>query len=99
MQQQSQSQGTAGGLFDGYRALPNTFDEMFEQGAARPAFERVAQLLEKLGKDELARAQALAEHALLQSGVTFSVYGDARGTEKIFPFCLLPRMIAGADWT
>jgi uncharacterized circularly permuted ATP-grasp superfamily protein len=26
------------------------------------------------------------------------VYGDARGTEKIFPFCLLPRLISGADW-
>ncbi|HEY5920948.1 MAG TPA: circularly permuted type 2 ATP-grasp protein [Kofleriaceae bacterium] len=100
MQQQSQSQGTgsASGLFAGYQALPNTFDEMFESGVARPPFARVAQLLDKLGKDELARAQALAEHALLQQGVTFSVYGDSRGTEKIFPFCLLPRLIAGADW-
>src|SRR5262249_18083754 len=60
---------------------------------------RVAALLDILGKDELARSQALAEHALLQQGVTFSVYGDSRGTEKIFPVCLLPRMIAGSDWT
>src|SRR5262245_16481578 len=98
MQQQSQSQGTAGGLFDGYQALPSTFDEMFDAGAARAPFARVAQLLDRLGKEELARAQALAEHALLQQGVTFSVYGDSRGTEKIFPFCLLPRLISGADW-
>src|SRR5205823_8676144 len=55
-------------------------------------------LLATMGKDELARAQALAEHALLQQGVTFSVYGDSQGTEKIFPFCLLPRLIAGAEW-
>jgi uncharacterized circularly permuted ATP-grasp superfamily protein len=98
MQQQSQSQGSAAGLFDGYQALPNTYDEMFVDGSARPPFARVAQLLDLYGKEELARAQALAEHALLQSGVTFSVYGDARGTEKIFPFCLLPRLIAGSDW-
>ena len=98
MQQQSQSQTTAGGLFAGYPALPGTYDEMFDCGAARPPFARVAQLLDKLGKDELARAQVLAEHALLQQGVTFSVYGDARGTEKIFPFCLVPRLIAGSDW-
>ncbi|HEY4243816.1 MAG TPA: circularly permuted type 2 ATP-grasp protein, partial [Kofleriaceae bacterium] len=45
-----------------------------------------------------ARSQGLAETALLQQGVTFSVYGDARGTEKIFPFCLLPRLIAADDF-
>ena len=98
MQQQSQSQGSAPRLFAGYQALPNTFDEMFADGNARLPFQRVAQLLDALGKDELSRAQALAEQALLQQGVTFSVYGDARGTEKIFPFCLLPRLIAGSDW-
>jgi len=86
-------------LFDAYGALPGTFDEMFEGGSPRPPFARVAQLLAALKKDDLARSQALAEHALLQQGVTFSVYGDARGTEKIFPFCLLPRLIAGSDWT
>ncbi len=98
MQRQSQSQGGTSRLFDGYPALANTYDEMFDGGAARAPFARVAQLLDALGTDELARAQALAEHALLQQGVTFSVYGDARGTEKIFPFCLLPRPIASSDW-
>ncbi len=98
MQRQTQSQGGATRLFEGYPTLPNTYDEMFEGGNARPPFARVAGLLDALGTDALARAQALAEHALLQQGVTFSVYGDARGTEKIFPFCLLPRPIAGADW-
>ncbi len=96
-QSQSQSQG-AGRLFDQYPALDGTFDEMFASSEPRPPFARVAQLLNAIGKDELARAQALAERALLQQGVTFSVYGDSRGTEKIFPFCLLPRLIAGADW-
>jgi uncharacterized circularly permuted ATP-grasp superfamily protein len=85
-------------LFDGYPALPGTYDEMFEGAAPRPAFARVAQLLAKMTAEELARAQQLAEAALLQQGVTFSVYGDSRGTEKIFPFCLLPRLIAAADW-
>jgi uncharacterized circularly permuted ATP-grasp superfamily protein len=95
---QRQSQATISRLFDGYPALPGTFDEMFEAGGPRAPFTRVAQLLDVLGKEELARAQSLAEHALLQQGVTFSVYGDSRGTEKIFPFCLLPRLIAGSDW-
>jgi uncharacterized circularly permuted ATP-grasp superfamily protein len=97
-QSQSQQQGPVAGLFDGYPALPDTYDEMFDGAAPRPPFARVAQLLAKLTADELARAQQLAEAALLQQGVTFSVYGDARGTEKIFPFCLLPRLVAAADF-
>src|SRR5580765_5300477 len=98
-QSQAQIQTTPGSLFGGYEALPGTYDEMFEAGAARPPFARVAQLLGKMSPDELHKAQTLAEHTLLRQGVTFSVYGDARGTEKIFPFCLMPRLIAGADWT
>jgi uncharacterized circularly permuted ATP-grasp superfamily protein len=99
-QRQSQSQITLRpGLFDGYAQLSNTYDECFDGGFPRLPFARVMHLLHALGKDELARAQALAEHALLQQGVTFSVYNDSRGTEKIFPFCLLPRLIAAADWS
>src|SRR5262249_16229451 len=55
-------------------------------------------MLAALSLDELARLQSLAELALLNQGVTFSVYNDARGTEKIFPFCLIPRIISAADW-
>src|SRR5690606_601703 len=69
-QSQSQLQGPVAGLFDGYPALPGTYDEMFEGAAPRPPFLRVAQLLAKLSGDELARAQQLAEAALLQQGVT-----------------------------
>jgi uncharacterized circularly permuted ATP-grasp superfamily protein len=99
MQRQSQSQiQVAGPLFNHYESLPSTYDELFDAGVPRPAFARVIELLDGLGKDQLARAQMLAENALLQQGVTFSVYGDSRGTEKIFPFCLLPRLIAAADW-
>ncbi|MBA3819945.1 MAG: circularly permuted type 2 ATP-grasp protein [Deltaproteobacteria bacterium] len=97
-QSQSQSQGPVAGLFEGYPPLPGTFDEMFDGLTARTPFARVAQLLAKMTPDELARAQHLAESALLQQGVTFSVYGDARGTEKIFPFCLLPRLVAADDF-
>ncbi|MBA3392401.1 MAG: circularly permuted type 2 ATP-grasp protein [Deltaproteobacteria bacterium] len=98
LQSQSQSQGPVAGLFDRYPALPGTFDEMFDDTGARIPFARIAALLAKMTPDELARAQHLAETALLQQGVTFSVYGDARGTEKIFPFCLVPRLIAADDF-
>jgi uncharacterized circularly permuted ATP-grasp superfamily protein len=99
MQSQSQSQGPVTGLFGSYPALPGTYDEMFEtEGGPRAPFARIAGLLARLSPEELARSQALAETALLQQGVTFSVHGDSRGTEKIFPFCLLPRLISADDF-
>ena len=42
--------------------------------------------------------QKLAEGALFRGGVTFSVYSDARGQEKIFPFDLIPRVISAPTW-
>ena len=49
--------------------------------------------------DTFARFQALAELALAQWGVTFSVYSDQRGTEKVMPVCLVPRVLAATEWT
>jgi uncharacterized circularly permuted ATP-grasp superfamily protein len=47
---------------------------------------------------DFAHLQQLAERALMNQGVTFSVYKDQQGTEKIFPFCLVPRLISGGEW-
>ena len=49
-------------------------------------------------RDSFARCQALAELSLAQRGVTFSVYSDERGTEKVMPVCLVPRVIGAAEW-
>jgi uncharacterized circularly permuted ATP-grasp superfamily protein len=85
-------------LFADYAPLAGTFDELFGPEAARPEFARVLEVLARTTPDELARMQALAEIALLNQGVTFSVYSDNRGTEKIFPFCLIPRIISAGDF-
>jgi uncharacterized circularly permuted ATP-grasp superfamily protein len=83
----------------GYRPLDGTYDEIFAAaGEPRAAFrDAVAALDARVGPD-LARNQARAEAALLHQGVTFSVYSDARGREKILPFCLLPRLVSAGDW-
>lgn len=87
------------GLFSGYPFLPRTYDELFdERGVPRPSFGRIVASLGASTPEQFARAQALAELALLNQGVTFSVYSDNRGTEKIFPFCLIPRLITAKDW-
>jgi uncharacterized circularly permuted ATP-grasp superfamily protein len=86
------------GLFTGYRGLPGAYDEIVVDGAPRPDFARVIELLSRMSGAELARHQHLAERALLEQGVTFSVYADQRGTEKIFPFCLVPRLVSASDF-
>jgi len=86
-------------LFAGYRALPGTFDEMFgPDGAPRTPFRLAAEALAARGRSGFAASQVLAERALMTQGVTFSVYSDERGSEKIFPFCLVPRVISAPDW-
>ncbi len=47
---------------------------------------------------ELAKRQQLANSVFLNAGVTFSVYSDNKGTERIFPFDLLPRVILPEQW-
>src|SRR5262249_34906156 len=87
------------GLFAGYAPPPGTFDELFDPGGLpRPPFRVAMEQLGARGPDDFARAQAMAELALLNQGVTFSVYADQRGSEKIFPFCLVPRIVAAADF-
>ena len=86
-------------LFSDYATLAGTYDELFQApGRPRPPFARALPALEHRSRDEFGRLQALSELALLSQGVTFSVYSDARGTEKIFPFCLMPRLLSAADW-
>ena len=86
-------------LLADYIAAAGCYDELMgPDGEPRPAFRRSLDMLAAMSADEFARLQALAERSLLNQGVTFNVYKDARGTEKIFPTCMIPRIIAAPDW-
>jgi len=86
-------------LFAGYHPLDGTYDELVEQGGRTRDHARVvANILANMTPDTFARSQALAELALAQWGVTFSVYSDQRGTEKVMPVCLVPRVLAATEW-
>jgi uncharacterized circularly permuted ATP-grasp superfamily protein len=75
------------------------YDEMFAgPGRARPHYERLLQRFTELTKGEFDRKRDLAELTLLRQGVTFTVYNDAQGTERIFPFDLIPRIISPEEW-
>src|SRR5664279_777160 len=84
--------------FEGYQ--PGTFfDEMFDpDGEPRAAARALIQLIEGMSEGELLRRQRSAERALLNMGITFNVYGDSAGTERIFPFDLVPRIVPAGEW-
>ena len=42
--------------------------------------------------------QSAADLAFLHQGITFTVYGQSEGTERIFPYDLIPRIITAAEW-
>jgi uncharacterized circularly permuted ATP-grasp superfamily protein len=86
-------------LFENYRPEESAFDELFGAvGMPRDPFTALLTDIQSAIGTDFERLQRLADRVLLQSGVTFSVYADQRGTEKIFPFDLLPRVINATDW-
>ena len=86
------------GLFSDYR-LDAAYDEMFGQNrAARPHCQPLFDDLRGVTRAELSERQVEADRAFLTQGITFTVYGDDQGTERIFPFDLLPRIITAAEW-
>jgi uncharacterized circularly permuted ATP-grasp superfamily protein len=87
-----------GNLFQGYE--PETFfDEMFEStGGVRAHYERLLIRYTGMSSEEFQKKRDLADNAFLTQGVTFTVYNDLEGTERIFPFDLIPRIIPRAEW-
>jgi uncharacterized circularly permuted ATP-grasp superfamily protein len=75
------------------------YDEMFAaDGRPRPGASLLVQRIASLPAGELLQRQRAAEQSLLHLGITFNVYGDAAGTERIFPFDIIPRIVEAADW-
>jgi len=85
-------------LFHSYE-LDGAYDELFSPaGAPRDHYQRLYDRLLELPVDELHSRQRAADLAFLNQGITFTVYGRDEGTEKIFPYDLLPRLLTSAEW-
>lgn len=80
-------------------AAENFFDEMQDvQGAVRPHYRKFHQNFSATSLAEFEHKRQSLDLAFLRQGITFNVYGDSAGTEKIFPFDMLPRIIPAAEW-
>jgi uncharacterized circularly permuted ATP-grasp superfamily protein len=84
--------------FDGYET-EGFYDELFDpQGTPRAGADVLIERINALPGTELQRRQKAAEHALLNLGITFNVYGSEAQTEKIFPFDIVPRIVQAHEW-
>jgi len=76
-----------------------SYDEMFRStDLPRKQYRPLYTQLLNLGADELRRSKQEADQSFFNQGITFTVYGSEKGTERIFPHDLLPRIITAAEW-
>jgi len=87
----------AHGAFAGYQPLGGP-DEMWDGEVVRPAYRDLYAALRLWDPAEYERRQQRADLALFNAGITFTVYADEQGTERIFPFSLIPRVVEAQEW-
>ena len=76
-----------------------SYDEMFRStDLPRKQYRPLYTQLLNLGADELRRSKQEADQSFFNQGITFTVYGSEKGTERIFPHDLLPRIITATEW-
>ena len=82
-----------------YKAHPEAYDEMFDrEGCPRAGSSRVLAEFLAAHADKFDAIRARADQMFLNEGVTFNVYGDSAGAERIFPFDPIPRVIDAETW-
>ena len=87
-------------LLQGYEAIGASDDEMFDDaGAFRDDYREVGGVLQGWSLEEHQQREERADLALLSAGITFNVYSEEEGTERIFPFSLIPRVIGAGEWS
>ena len=84
--------------FDSYQT-EGFYDELFRSDAdPRDEFRLIVERIDSLPEGDLPRRQKAAERDLMHMGITFNVYGDEGGEERIFPFDLVPRLVDASEW-
>ncbi|RYY55538.1 MAG: circularly permuted type 2 ATP-grasp protein, partial [Chitinophagaceae bacterium] len=85
-------------LFEDYRTYAGTWDEMVGNENIRSQYSQVFKDIRQLPVDLLLQKDKLASELFMNQGITFTVYSDDAGIEKIFPFDIIPRILTGAEW-
>src|SRR5688572_25158240 len=76
------------------------YDEMYEvQGTAREHYQSLAQWLQSMPPDAIEEKRREADLLFHRVGITFAVYGDEQGAERLIPFDTIPRIIPHSEWS
>jgi uncharacterized circularly permuted ATP-grasp superfamily protein len=80
-------------------ALTKFFNEMTaDDGSVRAHYASYAAWLNETPPDRIARKRAEADALFHRYGITFAVYGEESGTERLIPFDIIPRIIPAQEW-
>ena len=87
-------------LFGDYKT-EGFFDEAVtdESGGFRGGYGDAAEYFDRLTDQRMRASIRSLERTFLKQGVTFTVYSDGQGTERIFPFDPFPRIIPADEWS
>ena len=79
--------------------LTRFYNEMVaEDGSVRPHYAPFAEWLRETPAERVAQNRHAADLLFHRVGITFAVYGEASGTERLIPFDIVPHVIPGARW-
>lgn len=81
-----------------YSYPPGTWDEMCDVKLIRKQYGKVLDVVQQLSTSALQQKEKIAGELFMNQGITFTVYSDNEGIERIFPFDIIPRIITGAEW-
>src|SRR5512141_1656134 len=75
------------------------YNEMYtDERSVRPHYAAFAQWLAETAPERIAQNRQAADLLFHRVGITFAVYGEASGTERLIPFDIVPHVIPGAQW-
>jgi len=85
-------------LFNNYPYKQGIWDEMKSFESIREPYQSICNALSKLNLNDLEQKHQLSAELFMSQGITFTVYNNDEGVERIFPFDILPRIITAKEW-
>ncbi len=99
MKKEDKNRNTGGWRWSDYQVPGSTFDELITaNGQPRKYARKLFSRLRKFGMDELAARRSAAELSILEMGISFTVYSQAKNIDRAWPFDIIPRIISAAEW-
>ncbi|GAB3014859.1 circularly permuted type 2 ATP-grasp protein [Niabella terrae] len=85
-------------ILTSYTTKADIWDELMGAEGIRPGYDKFVNTLQGCSIEELNHKDDLAKKLFMAQGITFTVYSDSQGVEKIFPFDIIPRIIEAREW-